>query len=131
MSRRLLPNLISGAICTILAAAATHAQPSTSRGQISVAQLKAMLAQAATNSTAHQVLTAYLAAAGETAGLLMDAAREQGLPLRPCARKLTLDANLARDAIDRVADTPQATETPATPLVVRAMLKGAGCPLSD
>lgn len=103
------------------------AQPSTSRGQISVAQVKAMLDQAATNPTARQTLTAYLAGAGETAGWLLDAGRDHGAP--PCARRLTLDAQQARDAIASAGNG--ATETPATPLIVRDMLKRAGCRLSE
>lgn len=107
----------------LLLTTTAHAQPSTSHGQISVAQVRAMLDQAATNPTARQTLTAYLAGTGETAGWLLDAAR--GLP--PCARRLTLDAQQARDAIAGTA----ATETPATPLIIRDMLKRAGCRLTD
>ncbi|UGA43994.1 chlorophyllide reductase [Bradyrhizobium quebecense] len=115
------------AICAVLLlTTAAHAQPSTSRGQISVAQVRAMLDQAATNPTARQTLTAYLAGTGETAGWLLDAAR--GLP--PCARRLTLDAQQARDAIASAASTA-ATETPATPLIIRDMLKRAGCRLTE
>jgi hypothetical protein len=115
------------AICAVLLlTTATYAQPSTSRGQISVAQVRAMLDQAATNPTARQTLTAYLAGTGETAGWLLDAPR--GLP--PCARRLTLDAQQARDAIASAAATA-ATETPATPLIIRDMLKRAGCRLTE
>ncbi|KIU51028.1 hypothetical protein [Bradyrhizobium sp. OHSU_III] len=110
-------------ICALLLLTTTvHAQPSTSRGQISVAQVGAMLDQAATNPTARQTLTAYLAGSGETAGWLMDTAR--GLP--PCARRLSLDAQQARDAIAGAT-----AETPATPLIIRDMLKRAGCRLTE
>ncbi|WP_342726238.1 chlorophyllide reductase [Bradyrhizobium sp. B097] len=115
------------AICAVLLlTTAAHAQPSTSRGQISVAQVTAMLDQAATNPTARQTLTAYLAGTGETAGWMLDAAHR----LPPCARRLTLDAQQARDAIASAAATA-ATETPATPLIIRDMLKRAGCRLTD
>ncbi|MCC8978242.1 hypothetical protein H8A92_05230, partial [Bradyrhizobium sp. 10BB] len=61
-------------ICALLVlTTAAHAQPSTSHGQISVAQVRAMLDQAATNPTARQTLTAYLAGTGEAAGWLLDA----------------------------------------------------------
>ncbi|MGY3134461.1 hypothetical protein ACVMIH_004649 [Bradyrhizobium sp. USDA 4503] len=120
-------NRPSRAICALLLlTTAAHAQPSTSRGQISVAQVRAMLDQAATNPTARQALTAYLAGAGETTGWLLDAAH--GVP--PCARRLTLDAQQARDAIAGAATTA-ATETPATPLIIRDMLKRAGCRLTE
>ena len=108
-----------------------HAQPSTSRGQISVARVKAMLDQAATNPTARQVLTAYLAGAGETAGWLLDAARDQGMQRPPCTWRLTLDAKNAREAIEGAPNTASSTEMPATPLIVRDMLRRAGCHLTD
>jgi len=115
------------AICALLfLTTAAHAQPSTSRGQISVAQVRAMLDQAATNPTARQTLTAYLAGTGETAGWLLDSAH--GLP--PCARRLTLDAQQARDAIASASATA-ATETPATPLIIRDMLRRAGCRMTE
>ncbi|MDI4236262.1 chlorophyllide reductase [Bradyrhizobium sp. Arg237L] len=127
----MLNRLTAGIASVFVLIAAAHAQPSTSRAQISVAQVKAMLDQASTNPTARQVLTAYLAAAGETAGWLLDAARDQGLPLPPCARRLTLDAKNARDAIEGAPNTAPSTETAATPLIVRDMLKRAGCRLAD
>ncbi|MCA6124857.1 chlorophyllide reductase [Bradyrhizobium sp. WSM 1704] len=117
--------VFSGVVLTATIAAA---QPSTARGQISVAQVRAMLDQAPTNPTARQVLTAYLGGAGETAGWLLDAAHDRGAP--PCARRLTLDAQQARDAIAGAAGTA-ATETPATPLIIRDMLKRAGCRLTE
>lgn len=58
-------------------ATTVSAEPSTSRGQISVAQVKVMLDQSLTNPIARQVLTAYLSGAGETAGWLVDAATGQ------------------------------------------------------
>jgi hypothetical protein len=108
------------------------ADPSTSRGQISVAQVRTMLDQAATNPIARQTLTAYLAGTGETAGWLVDAAAERGLPPQPCARRLSLDDTTVRQALARSA--PNASfpgETAATPLIVRDMLKRAGCRLTD
>ncbi|QDW41185.1 chlorophyllide reductase [Bradyrhizobium sp. KBS0727] len=107
------------------------AEPSTSRGQISVAQVRAMLDQAATNPTARQTLTAYLAGAGETAGWLLDVAADQGFSQHGCARRLSLDDKAARQALE--ANPPKASpaETAATPLIVRDMLKRAGCRLSE
>lgn len=112
-------------VCALLLlTTAAHPEPSTSRGHISVAQVRAMLDQAATNPTARQTLTAYLAGSGEAAGWLLDNARR----LPPCARRLTLDAQQARDAI---AGAAAATETPATPLIIRDMLRRAGCRLTE
>jgi hypothetical protein len=121
--------LVAGIAGIFILVTAAQAQPSTSRAQISVAQVKAMLDQSATNPTARQVLIAYLAGAGETAGWLLDAARDQGLLLQPCARRLTLDAKNAREAIEAPSGTVASTETPATPLIVRDMLRRAGCRL--
>ena len=89
-----------------------------------------MLDQAATNPAARQVLTAYLAGAGETAGWLLDAAADQGAPLQSCTRRLSLDDKTARQALQASAPGP-AAETAATPLIVRDMLKRAGCRLAD
>jgi hypothetical protein len=117
---------------TLIATTMVSADPSTSRGQISVAQVRTMLDQAATNPIARQTLTAYLAGTGETAGWLVDAAAERGLPPQPCARRLSLDDTTVRQALARSA--PNASfpgETAATPLIVRDMLKRAGCRLTD
>ncbi|CAN7716291.1 hypothetical protein LJR220_007092 [Bradyrhizobium sp. LjRoot220] len=75
-------------------------------------------------------LTAYRAGAGETAGWLHDAVAEQGLPLPSCTRRLSLDDKSARQALQASAPGP-AAETAATPLIVRDMLKRAGCRLAD
>ncbi len=128
-----MPNRPMHAVCIAIAgslalSAPLHAQPSTPHGQISVAQVKAMLDQAATNPTARQVLTAYLGGAGETAGWLIDAARDRGVLREPCKRPLSLDANQARAAIAG-GSSAAPTETPATPLIISDMLKRAGCRL--
>ena len=117
-------------VCTMIGTTAGSAQSSTSRGQISVAQVRAMLDQAATNPTARQTLTAYLAGAGETAGWLLDAAADQGLKLDSCTRRLSLDDKAARQALE-TGTSSGAAETAATPLIVRDMLKRAGCRLTD
>jgi hypothetical protein len=121
----------SAAAAAILAlVAVAQAAPSTSRGQISIAQVKEMLDQAATNPTARQTLTAYFAGVGETAGWLLDAARDRGAPAQPCKRPLTLDASNAREVIAGAVNAA-AAETPATPLIVSNMLKRAGCRLME
>jgi hypothetical protein len=134
MSCPLVQRLCSAAaaifVCIAAGTSTASAESSTSRGQISVAQVRAMLDQAATNAGARQVLTAYLAGAGETAGWLLDAAADRGVSRQSCARRLSLDDKTARQALD--ANAPGvAAETAATPLIVRDMLKRAGCRLSD
>jgi hypothetical protein len=124
--------LAATSVGTLAATSAVFAEASTSRGRISVAQVRAMLDQAATNPIARQTLTAYLAGTGETAGWLVAAAAGQGSPLQSCARPLSLDDNAARQAIEgRAANASVAAETDATPLIVRDMLKRAGCRLID
>ena len=105
------------------------AESSTSRGQISVAQVRAMLDQAATSPTARQTLAAYLAGAGETAGWLIDTAARNGSS-PSCTRPLSLDDKTARQALQGSAPG-LATETAATPLIVDDMLKRAGCRLAE
>lgn len=129
-ARRFCSGAAAIVVCTAVGTIMASAESSTSRGQISVAQVRAMLDQAATNPAARQVLTAYLAGAGETAGWLLDAASDQGLPLQSCARRLSVDDKTARRALDASA-AAVAAETAATPLIVRDMLKRAGCRLTD
>jgi hypothetical protein len=117
-------------ICIAGGTSTVSAGSTTSRGQISVAQVKEMLDRAAADPSARQVLTAYLAGAGETAGWLLDAAADQGAPLHSCTRRLSLDDMTARRALEAGAPNP-AAETAATPLIVRDMLKRAGCRLTD
>ena len=123
--------LAATSVGTLAATSVVLAESSTSRGRISVAQVRVMLDQAAANPIARQTLTAYLAGTGETAGWLV-AAAGQGSPLQSCARPLSLDDNAARQAIEgRAANARVAAETDATPLIVRDMLKRAGCRLID
>ena len=66
----------------------------------------------------------------KTAGWLLDAATGQELPVRSCTRRLSLDDKSARQALEGSAPGASA-ETAATPLIVRDMLKRAGCRLTD
>jgi hypothetical protein len=104
-----------------------NAAPSTLRGQISVAQVVEMLDEAPRNATARQVLTAYLAGVGESAGVLVDlAAGEKAKGL--CKTSLKLDDQTVRQAIGSMAaDRQRAVQEPATPIILRDMLKRAGC----
>lgn len=118
---RTLTVAIAGwASCFVLVAAA-NAQASTDAGAISVAQLALMLDQASTDQAAQQVLTAYLAVVGETVGAVVDAGGA------PCKRPLALTARQVRKAISTATEEPQASQTAATPLIVRDMLTRAGC----
>ena len=105
-----------------------RAASSTSQGKISVTQVQSMLDQAATNATARQVMTAYLAGVGETAGVLMDQAKGKPPATRlSCKRRLALDDALVQAALARPNAVDNAAETPATPLIVSEMLKRAEC----
>lgn len=116
--------------CLILLSAgpalAASAVPSTSGGQVSVAQVLAMLDKAPGNATARQVLTAYLAGIGETVGLLTDSP-EPAARAR-CSKPLGIDDRQARLALAEASGGAEPPgETPATPLIVRDMLRRAGC----
>lgn len=120
----------------ILLCAALPTQPasatsaSTSRGQVSVTQARAMLEQAAGNPTARQVLTAYLAGIGETAGIMIDG--QQAKQALACKGRLTLDDKNARDALEAAGPDPARwAETAATPLILRDMLKRANCRMAQ
>lgn len=101
--------------------ALAQAAPSTSRGQISVAQVIQMLDKAPADRVAEQVLTAYLAGVGEAAGIAVDIGRAS------CARTLNLAADHVRQAVSVAAGKPDAAEVAATPLIVRDMLERARC----
>ncbi|WP_315837544.1 chlorophyllide reductase [Bradyrhizobium prioriisuperbiae] len=126
--RAIVLTVLLCAALPILPAAATSA--STSRGQVSVTQARAMLEQAAGNPTARQVLTAYLAGIGETAGTMIDAEKQQATQVLACKGRLSLDDKSALQALETSA--PNAAlwaETAATPLILRDMLKRANCRL--
>lgn len=99
------------------------ATPSTSHGQISVAQVMEMLDKAPKENTARQVLTAYLAAVGETAGALVDAAGKTAF----CKTQFVLSDRIARKALETAGDKTNWAETPATPLIVQDMITRSGC----
>jgi hypothetical protein len=124
---RILLSAATVLTCVAIAGGTALAGASTSRGQISVTQVREMLDQARTNPTARQVLTAYLAGVGETAGTLMDAARKDA-PQAACKGRLSLDDKAALRALESAAPDPALwAETAATPLILRDMLKRAGC----
>lgn len=107
-------------ICLTLAA--TFAPPalaasSTDRGEISVAQVREMLEAAASKPQARQLLVAYLAGVGETAGILAK-----------CKSNLNLDTAVVAAALDAGApDASRWSQTPATPIIVADLVARAGC----
>lgn len=113
--------LISAAFLVSAMPVSAPAAPSTSRGQISVAQVIEMLDKAPSDRVAQQVLTAYLAGVGEAAGAAIDMGR--GF----CAKTLNLTTDHVRQAISGSARKPDIAETSATPLIVRDMLARAKC----
>lgn len=102
------------------------AAPSTSKGQVSVAQLDDLLSRAADDNAVRNALVAYLAGVGETAGLLLGEANAMGKSSVACAKPLSISDTVARAALD-AADSSNRAETPATPILVADMLKRAGC----
>ncbi|GGF45241.1 chlorophyllide reductase subunit BchY [Azorhizobium oxalatiphilum] len=119
--RRRLPAcvlVLSGALSSVLPVAAA---PSTAQGRLSVAQVQQMLDGAPVDRVAQQVLVAYLAGVGETAGVVVDMSRAV------CRQPLSLSSSDVREAIDTAARRDDRAEVPATPLIVRDMLRRAGC----
>lgn len=109
-------------------APAIAATASTSKGQISVAQVMQMLDRAGSDKHAGQLLSAYLGGVGESAGVLLNATDAKGKPYVTCSKPMALDAGLVRDVLANGApNTKSWGETAATPLLVNALVSMAGC----
>lgn len=109
-------------------APAIAATASTSKGQISVAQVMQMLDRAGSDKHAGQLLSAYLGGVGESAGVLLNATDANGKPYVTCSKLMALDAGLVRDVLANGApNTKNWRETAATPLLVNALVSMAGC----
>jgi len=101
---------------------------STSTGQVSVAQVMDALDRSGSEDKAKQLLTAYLAGLGETAGIMLSATNAEGKPYVTCERAMVLDDKLVRVVLKKAApDKARWTETAATPLIVSALVSRAGC----
>jgi len=126
MSRIRLPLL---ALLLVAASApAIAATSSTSKGQISVAQVMQMLDRAGSDKHAGQLLQAYLGGVGESAGVLLNATDAKGKPYVSCSKPMGLNAGLVRDVLANGApDAKSWGETAATPLLVNALVSMAGC----
>jgi hypothetical protein len=118
---RHVPLFALPAILGFVLSPAADAAPSTGQGQISVAQVQQMLDRAATDRTARQVLTAYLAGVGETAGAMI------GIGGLSCRTSFALDAEAVRRVIGGAAARGDQTALAATPLIVSDMVVRAGC----
>lgn len=126
MSPIRLPLLALLLVATTVPAMAATA--STSKGQISVAQVMQMLDRAGSDKYAGQLLSAYLGGVGESAGVLLNAADSKGKRYVTCSKPMALDAGLVRDVLANGApNTKSWGETAATPLLVNALVDMAGC----
>jgi len=109
-------------------APAIAATASTSKGQISVAQVMQMLDRAGNDKHAGQLLYAYLGGVGEAAGVLLNATDAKGNAYVTCSKPMALDAGLVRDVLANGAPNAKSWgETAATPLLVNALVGMAGC----
>ena len=109
-------------------APAIAATSSTSKGQISVAQVMQMLDRAGSDPHAGQLLQAYLGGVGESAGVLLNATDAKGKPYVSCSKPMALNAGLVRDVLANGAPNAKSWgETAATPLLVNALVSMADC----
>jgi hypothetical protein len=113
---------------TLLGAPASQAAATTSKGQISVAQVIELVDRAKSDPAARMTVIAYLAGVGETTGILMAEAQQRGATPMSCSRSFTLDENVAATALTAAApDQARWTETAATPIVIADLFARAGC----
>lgn len=116
------------ALAAVAALPAQAAMPSTTTGQISVAQVMDVLERAGNDGDAALLLGAYLGGLGETANVLLSATDAEGKRYVTCERSMALDSGLVRSMLKKAApDRAVWGETPATPLIVSALVSRAGC----
>lgn len=119
------------ALALLLAASAmtpAHAASSTSKGQISVAQVLEMITRAQSDAGARTTVIAYLAGVGEATGLMMSEAQARGAAPVHCSNAFNLDESVAVAALSAAApDEAQWSETAATPIIIADMFNRAGC----
>lgn len=102
--------------------------PSTSQGNISVAQVMEMIDKAGVDRVAAQTVTAYMFGLGETAGFLIATETRPANVSVECKTKFSLDTGSAVAALRAAAPDPAKwQETLATPILVRDLLARAGC----
>lgn len=118
---------IIAAALLVAPALSVEAASSTSKGQISVAQVVELLNGAETDPRSRQILTAYLAGLGETAGMMIDNAGDFGASVS-CDGPLVLDTRQVSDALAAAAgDQSTWIETAATPIILADLVQRAGC----
>lgn len=124
---RLLSSALA-AMALLLTPVATQAASSTSKGQISVAQVLEMVTSARSDPAARTTVIAYLAGVGEATGLMMSEAQQRGAAPVHCTNSFNLDENVAVAALSAAAPDQSAwTETAATPIIIADMFSRAGC----
>lgn len=102
--------------------------PSTSKGNISVAQVMEMIEKAGADKAAGQMVTAYMFGLGETAGHLLSPETRPPFVSVKCERSFSLDTGSAVAALKAGAPDPAKwRETLATPILVKDLLARAGC----
>ena len=116
------------ALALLLLPMAAQAASSTSKGQISVAQVLDMVTLAKSDPAARTTVIAYLAGVGEATGLMMSEAQQRGAEPVHCTNSFNLDENVAVAALSAAAPDQSAwTETAATPIIIADMFSRAGC----
>jgi hypothetical protein len=116
------------ALALLATAGTSQAAPSTSNGQISVAQVLEMVTLAKSDPAARTTVIAYLAGVGEATGLMMAEAQRRGADTVYCTNSFNLDENVAVAALSAAApDQSTWTETAATPIIIADMFSRAGC----
>jgi len=122
--------LSSSLVALLLALSPTAgiAAPTTSQGQISVAQVIEMATLAPSDANARMTAIAYLAGVGETAGLMVSLAEQRGAQKLQCSKSFGLDVNVALAALTTATpNREQWAETPATPIIIADLFRRADC----
>lgn len=111
----------------IIAGTAVKAAPTTSNGQISVAQVIEMVDLSKVDASARNAVIAYLAGVGEATGLLFAEGRNHGSTFN-CSQTINLSEEVAVAALNAAAPDRSAwAETPATPIIIADMFARGGC----
>ena len=123
-----LTSIFAMAIILALSISPAFAAPSTSMGQISVAQVLELLEKSGSDGASRNAVVAYLAGVGETAGLLMADERVQRAGLIECRTALSLaDTNVVAALKAAAPDRAGWEQTAATPIILIDMFARAGC----
>lgn len=102
------------------------AAPSTTAGEISVAQVVELIQSSTTDNAARNAATGYLAGLGEATGLMIERANVRAPDSITCTRPLGISDDAALAALSRT-DKTKWKQTAATPILVNDMLSRAGC----